>query len=210
MFSATSVLRRLSARARDTERKPASDWIFDPPGWERELEVSDGRIRVHFADAPVAASLAAAVGTVDLEARRAATALQRRLRPEQLRGRGARLIPPREGLIVTRADPGSLDVSLLLGGLYTVVTSQPVSFALNFGELLGLGQLAVRAVLPGGKDESAEVLVSSESGTILGTQDSQPLIVPTPHGLLTIPEDVSVEIEIDFFDGTKLRLKKKR
>lgn len=165
---------------------------------------------MHFADAPVAASLAATVGTVDLEARRAATALQRRLHPEQLRGRGTRLIPPREGLVVNRADPGSLDVALLLGGLYTIVTSQPVSFALNFGELLGFGQMAVKAVLPGGKEESTEVLVSSELGTFLGPQDSQPLIVPTPHGFLTIPEDVSVEIEMDFHDGTKLRLKKSR
>jgi hypothetical protein len=210
MFSATSALRQLSTSVRDTERRPASDWIFDPPGWERELEVSDGLVRVHFPHAPVAASLAATVGTVDLEARRAATALQRRLHPEQLRGRGTRLIPPREGLVVDRADPGSLDVALLLGGLYTIVTSQPVSFALNFGELIGLGQLAVKAVLPGGKEESSEVVVSSESGTFFGTKDRQQLIVPTPHGILTIPEDASVEIEMDFFDGTKLRIKKSR
>jgi len=111
-------------------------------------------------------------------------------------------------LAVKRAEPGSLDIELLFGGLYTVITSQPVSFALNFADLLGYGRLAVKAILPGDNEETTEVVFTSQSGSYVGVRDGQTLLVPTPHGPLVVPDDFSVDLEMDFPDGTRLSLSK--
>ncbi|MGD0452395.1 MAG: hypothetical protein ABSB69_02250 [Solirubrobacteraceae bacterium] len=126
---------------------------------DRELVVESGRIQILFSDTPTAAELARSVDEIDREARRVAAAFDRNTRPEYLRGRGVRLVPTERGLRVQRADPGSLDVVLLLGGLYQAITSQPVSFALNLAALLGGGKTVLRAVDPRRRKPTSEITV---------------------------------------------------
>jgi len=111
---------------------------------DREFEVSDAEIRVSFPEAPTAYELALTLDEIDREARRMVAALQRGLRVNALRGRGTRLVPTRDGLVVRAATPGSLDVALMLGGLYQAVTSQPLSFALNLAALVGYTRASIR------------------------------------------------------------------
>jgi hypothetical protein len=94
-------------------------------------------MRITFSESPTAAALARALDETDREARRVVAGFERGVRPERLRGRGVRLVPPQFGIRVERADAGSLDVLLAFGGLYEVVTSQPFSFALNLAALRG-------------------------------------------------------------------------
>jgi hypothetical protein len=128
---------------------------------EPELAVERGSIEVLFGDTPTATDLAAAVDEVDRDARRVVAAFERGVRPEDLRGRGVRLVPPSRGLRVERADPGSLDVVLVLGGLYQAITSQPLSFALNLAALISGGKKAVvRVLAPAHRKPSREMTLS--------------------------------------------------
>lgn len=126
---------------------------------EAGLEIEEAGLQLQFGTAPTAAALARALDETDRQARRVAAGIQRGVRPESLRGRGVRLVPTALGLRVERADPGSLDVVLTLGGLYQVATSQPLSFALNVAALLDYGKAAIRVFRPGRKKPTREITV---------------------------------------------------
>jgi hypothetical protein len=126
---------------------------------ERDLTIENARIDIVFADIPTATALAHSLDQTDREARRVVAGFELGARPESLRGRGVRLVPTERGLRVERAEPGSLDVVLLLGGLYQAVTSQPLSFALNLAALLGYGRAVLRAVGLAGATATPEISV---------------------------------------------------
>ena len=202
----------LSELVREGERRgqvSPERWLFDPPPAQAQLQVESVSMELRFSDVPQAAVVAGLLEKVDREARRVATGLERRISPEVLRGRGVRLIPPRQGLAVEQGRPGSLTLDLLLGGLYTIVTSQPLSFALNLSALLGYGRVLVRAVLPGGNSKSTEISVSSAGSSVTGAWKSPkpPLVLSTPHGPALIPDGFEyVKIEMKGADGTEVSL----
>jgi hypothetical protein len=118
---------------------------------DRELAVESVSLSIWFSKSPTATALARSLDETDRQARRVVAGFQRGVRPESLRGRGVRLVPPALGLVVERADPGSLDLLLGLGGLYQTITSQPLAFALNLAALLGYGKATLRALDPRAK-----------------------------------------------------------
>src|SRR5438552_3926128 len=89
---------------------------------ESGIETESASMSVLFRTSPTVGAFVDVVDTVDREARRAVAGMLRGVPPHTLRGRGVRLVPRSDGLVVEQAQPGSLDVILLLGGLYNVVT----------------------------------------------------------------------------------------
>lgn len=186
--------------------------VAEPEQWiyaERVVRfpVEAAAVRLRFDAPPPAAALATALVDVDRAARRTATALDRRVPPSALFGRGTRLVPPAQGLVVEDARPGSLDVDMLLGGIFGFVVGQPMSFVLNVASLLQYGRLAIRAILPSGGNETAEVQVAPT----VPDRGDRPLQlrgtiqVPTPHGMVSVPESFRyVRIEFKSTDGTRL------
>jgi len=180
-----------------------------------EVPVTGVSMRIRFVETPTAAALARSLDETDRQARRVVAAFERGVRPENLRGRGTRLVPPALGLVVERADPGSLDLLLGLGGLYQVVTSQPLSFALNLAALVGYGKAAVRAIDPRLPDKLSEINVHlptlphadhetyhPEGLTLARTTSARP-----PRGLAVarIPSDYTdVRIRVEYADGTSI------
>ncbi len=124
---------------------------------ERLIDVDDMNIGLLFEQSPTASALARGLDEMDRQARRVVAASRLGVRPETLRGRGVRLVPRSQGLIVERADAGSLDVLVALGGLYQAVVSQPVSFVLNMAALMEYSKAMIR--LPRPRDSKADGIV---------------------------------------------------
>src|ERR1700710_1279947 len=114
MYFADALLRDLSREGEERRIVSPERWLFDPPPSQEQLRVEEMSIEIRFSNVPQAASLAALLERVDGEARAAPTAMERRVSPETLRGRGVRLISPGRGLTVEKATPGSLTLEMLL------------------------------------------------------------------------------------------------
>lgn len=182
----------------------------------RAIEVSGtaetAEMVLAFPESPTATALVRRLDETDREARRVVAGFERGVRPEQLRGRGVRLVPPQFGLRVERAEPGSLDVLLAFGGLYQVVTSQPLSFALNLGALLGYGRAALRARKPD-EPTSPQVLTiplptvpNLAQGDRLSESGGHVELLPG-HPAVLVPSDyASVRIQYVYPDGTRLEI----
>lgn len=207
MFAADQALRLL------VDATWGSRGIDNPEEWIlatalEPLVVANAAMGLSFADAPTAAALSGALAEVDRNARRVATAIDRQIPPRQLFGRGKRILPPTEGLIVQRAQEGSLDLLLLLGGIYQAVISQPLSFVLNVASLLQLGRLGVRAIMPKGDEKSTELKIAptkldSEIHRELFGDDA--IELPTPHGMVRVPKKFQhVRFYLETSDGSKL------
>jgi hypothetical protein len=180
---------------------------------EPELSVERGSIDVLFDETPTASNLAMAVDEVDRDARRVVAAFERGVRPEHLRGRGVRLVPPGRGLHVERADPGSLDVVLVLGGLYQAITSQPLSFALNLAALLGYGKATLRAMNPRRRRPAREitirlpVLPKGEHHAIEPGDQATPELPSGEGAHVEVPSSYSsVHIRMTSSDGTSIEV----
>jgi hypothetical protein len=191
--------------------RPA-EWLTGRYGRvERGYAVDDASMVLRFSAPPVASALAAALLEIDREARRTATAIERRVPPEDLRGRGVRLVPLADGLVVHDAQPGSLNVLLLLGGIYSAVTSQPLSFALNVASLMGYGKLTVRGLLPDGRQRRKQGRVGpSRLRLRSGVYEEAfgPAVrIPTPHGDVIVPQDVEhLTLHLRGADGSEFDL----
>jgi hypothetical protein len=160
---------------------------------EGELGIESGGVDLLFAEEPTAATFARSLGTIDREARRVATGLEEVGSPDWAWGRY--IMPTKRGLRVERADPGSLHVLLALGGLYKIVTSQPLSFALNLGAMLGYARAAVRALGPGHR-RTREVTI----GLPRRADDWRvrvPADYPTVRIRLTSSDGSSIEVECE-------------
>jgi hypothetical protein len=153
MGQADAIVERVREEAALHRPSDYRSFLYDFKPSVRDIDVGHSvetaEMRITFSESPTAAALARALDETDREARRVVAGFERGVRPERLRGRGVRLVPPQFGLRVERADAGSLDVLLAFGGLYEVVTSQPLSFALNLAALRGYGKAVLRAVKPG-------------------------------------------------------------
>jgi hypothetical protein len=72
---------------------------------------------------------------------------------------------------------------------------------------LGYGKVAVRAVLPGGREKTAEIEVVSEGTSIYASWDSSepPTVLSTPHGPVMIPDGFqAVTLYMKGADGAEL------
>lgn len=209
MFAGEKVLRALEEAARGGDVVHDAGALIEA-GRGARFDVSDASMRIFFSKAPTASALSAALEEIDRQARRTATALEKKRPPSTLFGRGVHLKPLADGLVVERADAGSLDVLLLLGGLYGTVISDPVSFALNVSSLLGYGRMAFRAVLPSGKERHRDVLVAPTSPP-QGLDDNKwpadTIEVPTAYGTIRVPTNLkTVSFVYEAADGTKLAI----
>lgn len=189
------------------------DVIVEPSEWIGNeafpsLEIAGASMGLRFSEAPTASALSLALQDVDRQARRTATAIERNVPPRDLFGRGVRLQPLAEGLIVTRAREGSLDVIVLLGGLYSAATSQPLSFALNVSSLLQLTRIGVRAVLPSGKKRLKQLRVAPTHrpvGSAGQAWAADTIEIPTPDGVVRVPSHFeTVRFDYETADGAKL------
>jgi hypothetical protein len=208
MVVGEQVLSSLAEATRGTGRIDApEEWIWASAELAED-QVEHASMGLYFPESPSAYALATALLAVDREARRTATALERKLQPQALFGRGVRLVPPARGLVVENFEPGSLDVLMVLGGIYSVVTSQPLSFILNVASLLQYGRLAVRATLPEkAGDRRMEVTVASAHRHANGDTESSPnpLVLTTPAGTILVPNRYShVTLTVESTDGSRV------
>lgn len=216
MYAAQSLLRAMSSvpQFRDEATDlPPEERRVDPfevaprlRGAEMEVaqRIEDASMTLSFSESPTASALAGALAQFDRESRRTVRAFERGVSPRSLFGRGVRLKPLREGLVVEDARPGSLDVSLLLGGLYTAITSQPLSFALNLAALVSYSRATVRALLPDGKGESRDVAVIPRE-IPYEEAFADGVLIHTPHEVVFVPASMkAARIDYETRDGSKL------
>jgi hypothetical protein len=164
------------------------EWLLGgAPVPEHEISIAAVEMGAHFSVAPTASALASALLELDREARRTATAIRRRVSTAELFGRGRRLEPLKDGLVVQEARAGSLDVTLALGGLYTIVTSQPLSFMLNLASLAGYGRVVVRVLTPGGRERAHRLSVAPTGPPPPAAPGDAAMRVPTPDGDIVVP-----------------------
>jgi hypothetical protein len=176
------------------------DWIYAPA---TNISADEVTIHLRFRDPPSAGAIAYALAEVDRQARRTVTAMERQTTPSALFGRGVRLRPVSEGLRVVDARPGSLDVDLILGGLYAVVLSQPVSFVLNLVSLLQYGHVLVRVVRPNRKQEQREIEVAHTERPQYAEPAEGTISVAGPYGPISVPDRFEhVRVNVRTSDGT--------
>lgn len=195
MYESQQLMRLIQDPSFVRRAADPSVWIEDPPDRRLPQAVEHAELGLYFRDSPPATALGNTLISLDREARRIVRALDERRSPADLRKRGTRLGPTRSGLVVERAEEGSLDVVVLLGGLYGAVVSQPLSFALNLASIIQYGHLIIEAVTPTSGNETAT------------------LEVPTSDGLIKIPVDEDLkEVELDLknADGSTFRLRMTR
>lgn len=175
---------------------------------ERRIDVAEMSLILRLHEMPTASALARALDELDREARRVVAARRRGVRPETLRGRGVHLVPRRQGLVVERAEPGSLEVLLGLGALYQAVVSDPVSFVLNVAALMDYGKSVLR--LPGRRTEKSIVvrlpeLLPPDAHEFYTDAESD---VPSPmRGEVKIPSEYSkVTVRIKGSDGSSIKI----
>jgi hypothetical protein len=172
---------------------------------DEAIEVEQATFQVHFDEPPTAAILAHLVAELDREARRVATSFERDVPLEKLQGRGTRLIPPDQGLVVEAATQGSLDLNVILGGIYQTFTGQPLSFVLNLASLLGYSRAAVRALIPAQQAHEDEteraVIVEVPIFYSSGRKKDE---IRSRHARVVVPAGTnsSIRIRVQSYDGT--------
>jgi hypothetical protein len=218
VYTAQLVVRELAEAARHTEKIRSFEEFEQVvtrrvTQAERSLEISEAELGIVFSETPSVAAVVDALSQIDREARRVAAGFRDDVSPNQLRGRGVRLVPRAEGLVVRDASAGSLDIVILLGALYSLVTSQPVSFALNIAALLGYSKMVIQAVLPSQDAGETELEVPPldvlDSVEVTDVPDESAL-VSTPFGPVIIPKDFEyLRIDYKGRDGTELKIRAK-
>ncbi len=205
MFPEETVVQYLEEFEGRTIENP---WVMTERFQALNLRVTSASVSLHFSQAPTASSLAAALQDIDRHSRRVATAFEQQVPPAKLFGRGVHLKPLADGLIVESAAPGSLDVEMTLGAIYTLVISNPISFALNLASLMKFGRVGVKALLLEGESRRASLRVAptpDPSSAMPDSWSADVIEIPTVHGVVRVPTHMaSMRLTYRGPDGTEL------